>query len=335
MGNQEIIFNENPEDEIISSLNTGNFIRAFKLSEDWLKSIPLEAKLSFDSQLAKQAFLLTRHLYNKQERLNIIQDHREKANFSRKILEQMIQISHSNEKIKSPIPALTDSRVWQTIHFILHSLIANSLAKVLAGQKAYKLDHEEIIQLATSLIFTGNWKASADALNFLLNVNRQNATAHLLQSYVSYSLHDETNFYIELREAFFIQPDVIKGNWHFLPGGIFTHFWDEVQALNLGVSRSYREYALLLELNNIYKIKREITQHEFEQFKTQFQTLYRNYVENGSNNHDVKPRLLHLLCWIIDYVVLIKDYDLLENYRDIMIELDNESWQLYNAIMNK
>ena len=149
---------------------------------------------------------------------------------------------------------------------------------------------------------------------------------HFLLSFVYYRLNQESKFYIHLREALFLKPEVIDGYTRFLPESIFADLWLQIKNEDEKDIVKFRYFALALEINGLFPSKREMKPDEFRKLESDFLKMYREFKEHANLRAAMQPRILHYLCWLVYYSQKLKNFDKLEDYRTIMLQIDPETW---------
>ncbi len=314
---------DSPEEEIQANMVIGNFNRALGLSEKWLKSFSLSEQNSLDHRKAKEAFLYSRFFIHRQERTAKIPVSGERARTYMRFLREIKELRQDNGYDRDI------SSFWGSVQFYIHTQIAEGLARDFAGQKSYNLDVDEVMQLATSLCEIENYKAAEEALLFVYQVNMKHALANFLLGIVYFHLNDHRKFQIHMREALFIKPDVLTGYRRFLPPGVYQDLWRHIEERDISELMKNRYYALTLEINGLYPHKRKINADEFRKLEHDFQKLFEEYKSNPNLQDEMQPRILHYLCWLVEYSQRARDFEKFEDYRSLMIDLDIAIWSTF------
>lgn len=314
---------ESPADEIVLNLVSANFSRAVTLSEDWLKSLSVDNRNKLIEREAEEAFILSRFLQNRHERISSLKPGADKA---RTFLEYLDQLQKTAEAEKFD---LQRSRFYRAAETYLHGQIADSLARDFAGQQSYNLEHSEIVQLALSLIKIGKFTSASEVLQFLHRINRRNAEVNFLLASVSYHLNRRADFDRFFREALFLKPEIILQYRNLIPPGVYLDLWRELGVEEMSPVIRARNYALLLEVNGLYTYQRDTGEREARHLENEFKKLHLEYTNNIKMRDELLPRILHYLCWLILYMQKSHDYDRLEEYRAVMIDLDEEIWDTF------
>jgi len=309
---------DSPEEEIQANLVIGNFNRSHQLAELWLASIPLTEKDGSDYLKAKEAFVYSRFFLHRQERSAKMKLGAERARTFLQFLHEIKELRDENGFSSASF----QSSYWQSVHYFIHTQIAEGLAHDFAGQKSYNLELEEVMQLATSLSEIENWKAAEEALLFVYQVNPRHALANFLLANVYFHSNIEGKFQLHLREALFLKPDLLAGYTRFLPSGVFQELWEHIDERDIADIVKYRYYALTLEINGLYKKKRKMAEDEFRRLEQNFAKIQIEYKENLAMRDEIEPRVLHYLCWIIEYCQQLRFFDKFEEYRALMIDID-------------
>lgn len=324
--NDQSQFTDSPLDEILQSIFAANFSRAVKVASDWLKTIPLDNTDSFEHHQAREAFILGRYFLHRQDRLTRMTPGADKAREYIAILADIADLR--NESGLSQVLG-SQSDVLKSIEYHIHSRIAEGLAKDFAGQKSYHLDKSEILQLAVSLIEIENFKSAGEVLDFLIKMQSRTSIASFLMAYVCYRKGDEECFSVNLREALFQQPEVLGDYLRYLPGGVYYDVWEQIDGSDHTDILKYRYYALMLEVNGLYRFKRKLTQKELEKIEIDFEKLYREFKNSAGLYEELAPRVMHFLTWLVYNCHQNKDFDRLQDYRSMFIDIDKEIWETF------
>ncbi|MDH5720173.1 MAG: hypothetical protein OEZ13_06060 [Spirochaetia bacterium] len=312
---------EFPEEEIRNSLIAANFGRACQLAKEWLEAAPLELRNTRQHKIAEESYVYGRFFFHRQERINQTPGSADKARLYLKFLDELIEIRKERE-----LSETIENSIWPDVYKMIHMHVAEGFARAFAGQKSYNLDQTEVIQLAVSLIEINNWPGAKESLLFMYKMNPKNALYNFLLSHVYYQLGEMDLFLTHLREALFIKPEVIEEYEKYLPEGAFQKIWDHLSGEDFSKIARYRYFALYLEINGSYKIKREISDKELEKTEEDFEKLYLQFKDSKNKPflEDLKPRVLHLLAWLMYYAEEKKKLDSLERYSSIMKKIDQD-----------
>lgn len=313
------------EDETLQNIIGGNFSRALQICDQWMDSLSVEQVTQKDIEFMKisEAYFYSRFFAHRQERLGKIPQGAERARLFINFFQE-IESLHSEKKFSK------DSSVYEAISFYMHKQIADGLAKAFAGQKAYSLQLEELLQLARSLVEIENWNAALETLTFIHQYNSRNPEVLLLIAFVYLRLDDVEKFQKNFREALFIKPEVLENYTQFIPTGNFSRLWDELIEQNYPFPIIFRFYALFAETNGLYASLHDfdssLTPHEAEKTEQDFKKLYRHYQKKQTAQDTTLPRLLHILCWLLLYYQN-KQKESFQEYRDIFNNLEPSLWQ--------
>jgi len=310
-------------EEIRNFLFGGNFQAAFQTSKEWLDSLTLDKKNSVEYLRAQEAFLYSRYFLHRQERILRVASGEARARLFLEFLHGLEEVRKENKYDKHGDPLF-----WETVASYIHAQVADGFAKAFAGQKSYNLDDKEVIQLSVSLLKVGKWRQSLEALTFLHRYNPYNPEVHILMSFAHYNLNDETLFLFHFREALFIKPELLGEYYDFVPPEIIRKL-DSVETGENDDIYKYRNYALLLEINGFYKAQRPIVNKELARIEPEFLTEYEQFNKNREFYHDLLPRLLLSLCWLILAYKQRDEYEKSEYYRNIMQEISPDTWDTF------
>ena len=246
-----------PESEVESHITNGNYEKAVEVSANWLASNTEQQEDTAEYHKAKESYVYSKFFLDRSERIQISSPGRERANVFIGYLEQL-------EKLRKKHHFHLMNSIWQVVFRMVHSEIAANLAKDMAGQKSYSLEENHIFQLVFSLIELQNFQGAQDALRFLYNMKPNNSLVNLLFAFVYGELGNLPQTEIFLREALFIDPDILKKHSRLIPGGAFRELWDEVELLGLEDEVKCRNFALLVESNGLYSEKRDANVQEIK-----------------------------------------------------------------------
>ena len=161
--------------EVQESLFKGNYQAALRTSRKWLDEFPYTEKDSDQYKKAEEAFLYSRYLSSRQERVN-------NMNPGEQIARAYLEFLKGIEKlrIEYKLDLNGDPHFWDGVSKMIHAKIAEGFAKAFAGQKSYNLNDKEVIQLGTSLLCLEKWSSALEALAFLHRYNKVNPEVNLL-----------------------------------------------------------------------------------------------------------------------------------------------------------
>lgn len=303
-------------DEILAA----NFPRAVQLAENWLKSLPLPrekenaANPEYDEAMA--AYEIARFLQHRQERIATLPAGSERARVFREMLGQLQQ--------KDP-----QSTVARAAITFCHAQIAENFARDFAGQKSYQLQVSDLLQLAYSLIMIGNYNSAREVLAFILTNHPTQATAHYFAAHVANLTGNDTAFFEHYREALYLKPEVVAEYPEFLPGGVFQEIYALVQKEEYAAGERERIYALLLEVNGVYRHRRKFRTDEIRQLENEYRRLKQEHSNARSHKKAFEPRLLQLLAMLVLHAQQTQNFEKFEQYRSEMIAIDQSIWQTF------
>ncbi|MBV6493097.1 MAG: hypothetical protein LDLANPLL_01112 [Turneriella sp.] len=308
-------------DEIVSQ----NFSRASALAAHYIKELPASngATKSAEHIQADEAFEITRYLLHRSERLNIMPQGMEKG---RAFLEILDELTVNGEY----------STVRRAAIMLCHAQIADNFARDLAGQKSYQLQIKDLLQLAYSLLIIANYPSAKDVLGFVLANHSTHAGAHYLAAHAANMTGDEQNFFEHYREALYLRPEVVSEYPEFMPGGIFRDLMQLVReegysGTEQNSTKGIREriYALLLEVNGVYRYRRKLKVDEARQVESEFNRLKQEYISAREHKKAFEPRLLQLLAMLIIHAHQTQNYEKFEAFRGEMTAIDHAVWQAF------
>lgn len=302
---------------------SGKFQEAKDIAEGWLRSFPLQEKESPDYKRAQEAFLYARFFLHRQERVQAMPKGENRARTYLQFLEELKEVRREKGFDLEPSP------FWKVLSKYIHLQIAEGFAKAFAGQKSYHLNDAEIIQLAVSLLVLERWSAALDALLFLQRLQPTNWPARYLIAIASFHLKKERDFSTSMRDALFYKPEILKQHGDFLPPGVFKKLWERQLEEDQDDDLAPRKYALLLEINGLYPFKRALQKNELRHIEEEFEGEYKTYRSDRVYHEEKLPLLLHNLCWLAYSYKTSGDYEKFEEYRQIMMELSPDSWELF------
>jgi len=311
-------------EEIRDELISGNFAEAEKKSRQSLASFLLAEKNHLNYKRASEAYLYAQYFLHRQDRIQRLESDEQRARYFQDILGEINRIRAENkfEKMDNPF--------WRAMDHYLHARIAENYARAFAGQKSYNLDQNEIIQLSVSLLILEKWKAAIEALDFLLRLNRHNAAVNFLMAYATEKMNQKIKTHFHLRDALFYKPEIIAEYSDFVPGDVFEKYWLSFKDESSGKSL-YRDFALLLELNGVYKSDLELTAAELQDLERGFNDKLKVYALKPEKSGLETSELLHYLCWLILKYQKLSSYEKVEFYRQKMIDLSPDAWATFNS----
>jgi len=307
-------------EEIHDELISGNFQTAEQISRNWLSSFKLHEKNEPIYHSAVEGYTYAKFFLHRQDRLSHLQDDAAKARGYIDLFKEIGELRHENGFERK------NNLLWEAVDLFIHARIAEGFARAFAGEKSYNLNDSEIVQLGISLLKVGKWKAAEEALSFLLRLNKNNPRVNYLISYAYYKLGNSQSLQLSLREALFHNPQVVSEYPEFLPGPEFARLWESLERSD-NAARC-REFALVLELNGVYRTKRVPGSAELEKLEKQFNDLFRLYKKNPEASI-VLAEALQILCWMIYGYQKSGEYEKVEYYRSAMIALSPDSWALF------
>ncbi|MDH4261449.1 MAG: hypothetical protein OEV78_00220 [Spirochaetia bacterium] len=311
-------------EEIRDELICGNFIEAEKKSRQWLASFSLADKNNINYKRAGEAYIYSQYLLNRQDSIGRLETDDQRARYFREVLNELnrIRVEKKFEKMDNPL--------WRGIDNYLHARIAENYARAFAGQKSFNLDQNEIIQFSISLLTLEKWQTAIEALDFLLRLNRHNAAVNFLMAFAFDKLNQKVKTHVHLRDALFYKPEVISEYTEFIPGEVFEKYWRSFVSEASSEKTLYREFALLLELNGVYKSDLEISTKELQDIEREFNDKFKIFeLKNEKSGLEISE-LLHYLCWLIIKYQKNSSHDKVEFYRQKMIFLSPDAWETFN-----
>ena len=312
------------EGEIESCLFNGNYSQALETAKkDLASSDNSDGGDGGEKYLkAKEAYIYAKFFADRQDRISSIEAGKERAKMFMAYLKQL-------EDIRKKYKFQALNRFERCALHIFHSEVARSLAKEMAGQKAHNLQEADIFQLVFSLIELKDFKAARPALRFLYKMKPQNPLVNLLLAFVNYESKDAHEVDTFLREALFINPDILKEHSRFIPGEPLKKLWEELGEPPLKDEVRCRNFALLVEVNDFYQKKREVSPMELKKIEDDYQKLAQDDTHDPAIKELILPRLLHYLTWIIFYSKEHENYEKVEHYQKIMMEQESEIYNLF------
>ncbi len=317
--------------DIQSYLLANDYLKALDSATKWLESFSLEERKKESSNYlkAKESYVYSTFFVNRLDRLHSLSPGKERASFFVECLDKLKELREEHGLIDEKHGYNVDTSIWNSIYFLIHSEISQSLAKDLAGQKSYHLKEEDILQLGFSLIETHNFNQAEESLNFLYSMNSRNPLANLLLAYVQYKLKDTSKVSEFFRDALFFNPEILIGYLKFLPGNEFHSLWNSLEGTEPTEEIKCRKFALLTEVHNLCKVKRMITKKELNQIETDFQILYHDHHQTPDFKQKILPRILHYLTWLIYYHNQYESYTKADKYQILMNNIDSEMYSIF------
>ncbi len=301
-------------DEILG----GNFPRAAGLAETWLKELPAmtSREPTAEKSEAEEAYEISRYLAHRQERLAALPPGIDRAKAFEEVLHFLMQ---------NPYAAL----VRRAAIMLCHAQIADNFARDFAGQKNYQLNPKDMLQLAYSLLMIGNHTSAREVLAFMLANHPGQAAAHYLSAHAANISGNETGFFEHYRDALYLRPEVVSEYPEFLPGGIFQELYKLVHDEEYGEGVRDRIYALLLEVNGVYKHRRKLKIDEARAIEAEYRKLHNEYAAARVHKKAFEPRLLQLLAMLIIHAQQMQNFEKFEQYRSDMLSIDHSIWQTF------
>ncbi len=305
-------------DEILN----GNFPRAAGLAEGWLKDLPIPKDGApgappAERAQAEEAYEITRYLMHRHERLSNLAPGMERGKAFEDVLHDMSQ-------------AQTVSVIRRAVVMLCHAQIADNFARDFAGQKNYQLQLKDQLKLAYSLLMIANFTSAREVLSFILANHPTNAAAHYMAAHAANMTGNEQGFFEHYRDALYIKPEVVSEYPEFLPGGIFLEMLKLVHEEDYGEGVRERIFALLLEVNGVYRHRRKLKIDEARSLEAEYQKLRQEYTSARVHKKAFEPRLLQLLAMLIIHAQQMQNFDKFEVYRSEMIAIDNSIWQTFH-----
>jgi len=298
---------------IADDVQQGNFSRAQSLAENWMQQLPIGA----DRTAAESAYATARYFLHRQERLAATALGIERGRAFEEILKE---ISRSSDF----------SPVTHAAIMLCHAQIADNFARDFAGQKSYQLQLKDLLQLSYSLLVIGHFSAARDVLGFIIANNPTHAGAHYMAAWAANMTSNEELFFEHYREALYLRPEVVGDYPEFMPAGVFQDMMQLVKDEGYsdpGVRE--RIYALLLEVNGVYRHRRKLKIDEARQIEGEYQKLKQEYSATKLHKKAFEPRLLQLAAILIMHAHQMQNFEKFEHYRGEMISIDHSVWQSF------
>jgi hypothetical protein len=314
-------------DEILN----GNYPRAAGLAEAWLTELPATTQRLTKSggdgatpqnpalverAEAEEAYQIARYFMHRHERLGALPAGMERGRAFEAILED-IYAPNSNSVIR------------RAAIMLCHSQIADNFARDFAGQKNYQLQLKDLIQLSYSLLIIANYASAREVLNFVLSNHPTHAGAHYLAAHAANMTGNEAGFFEHYRDALYLRPEVASDYPEFMPGGIFREMMNLVHEEDYGEGVRERVYALLLEVNGVYRHRRKLKVDEGRILESEYQKLKQEYASARTHKKAFEPRLLQLLAMLIIHAHQTQNFEKFEIFRGDMISIDHAIWQTF------
>jgi tetratricopeptide (TPR) repeat protein len=295
-------------DEIVNA----NFPRATMLAETWLRELPVGAQ----NAEALEAYEIARLFLHRQERLGALPPGIERG----KAFEDLLGILMQANSV---------SLVRRAAIMLCHAQIADNFARDFAGQKNYQLQQKDLLQLAYSLLIIANYASAREVLAFILANYPTQAAAHYFAAHAANMTGNEIAFFEHYREALYLRPEVVSEYPEFMPGGVFQEMFKMVQEEEYGEGVRERIYALLLEVNGIYRHRRRLKIDEVRALEAEYRKLRQEYSSARVHKKAFEPRLLQLLSMLVIHAHQTQNFEKFEQYRSEMIAIDHSIWQTF------
>lgn len=299
---------------IADEVLTGNFSRALSHAEEWLSALAIGENRAE----ADDAYSLARYFVHRQERLAATPIGLERGRAFEEILKDL-----SNAPDISP--------VRRAAIMLCHGQIADNFARDFAGQKNFQLQLKDLLQLAYSLLIIANFPAAREVLNFILANNPTHAGAHYMAAHAANMTANEQAFFEHYRDALYYRPEVVADYPEFMPGGMFQDIMKMVAEEGYADTGGVREriYALLLEVNGVYRHRRKFKIDEARQLEAEYLKLRQEYQSTKLHKKAFEPRLLQLGAMLIMHAHQMQNFEKFEQYRGEMISVDHSVWQTF------
>lgn len=295
-------------DEILAM----NFPRATGLAEAWLRALPAGAA---DAE-ALEAYEITRFFFHRQERFAALTPGLERG----RAFEEMLSLLSTQP---------SGSLVRRAAIMLCHAQIADNFARDFAGQKSYQLQLKDLVQLAYSLLIIANYNSAREVLSFILANYPTHAAAHYLAAHAANMTGNENAFFEHYREALYLRPEVVSEYPEFMPAGVFSEIFRLVSDEDYGEGERERVYALLLEVNGVYRHRRKFKIDEIRTLEAEYRKLHQEYAASRTHKKAFEPRLLQLLSMLVIHAQQTQNFEKFEHYRSEMIAIDHSIWQAF------
>lgn len=305
---------------IADELLNGNFSRSLGLAEAWIKDLPAGTSLdpTPTRSEAEEAYEIARFFTHRQERLSALAPGIERGRAFEEALRDLVMAPHISPVRRAAI-------------MLCHAQIADNFARDFAGQKNYHLQLADLLQLTYSLLMIANFTSAREVLGFILANNPTHAGAHYMAAHAANMTGNEQAFFEHYRDALYFRPEVVTEYPEFMPGGIFQEMMQLVLSEGYGEGQGVREriYALLLEVNGVYRHRRKLKIDEARVLEAEYQKLRQEYNTARTHKKAFEPRLLQLLAMLIIHAHQMQSFDKFEHYRGEMISIDHSVWQTF------
>ena len=311
-------------EEVQDFLFKGNYQGAHRIARKWLDDFPFNKKDSDEYKKAEEAYLYSRYLSSRQERVNSMTP-------GKQIARAYLEFLHGMEALRKEhkLDLNGDPHFWDAVSKMIHAKIAEGFAKAFAGQKSYNLNDSEVVQLGISLLHLEKWSSALEALAFLHRYNKVNPEVNLLMSYAYYQLNQEEEFLQHFRDVLFYRPEILADYMQFVPAEFIKKFNNDLDVNKATSKKQFIKYALLLEINGFFKSQKVLNNAELKKIQSDFQSEYDQFKKNKEALKDQIPHLLLQLCWIISAYKQKDDYDKVELFREKMISLSSDTWDTF------
>lgn len=302
-----------PAQAIADEILAMNFPRATSLAESWLRGLPAGA----DDSEALEAYEIVRFFFHRQERLTTLPPGIERG----RAFEEMLELLSMRPR--------SGSLVRRAAIMLCHAQIADNFARDFAGQKSYQLQLEDLMQLAYSLLIIANYNSAREVLSFIIANYPTHAAAHYLAAHAANMTGNENAFFEHYREALYLRPEVVSDYPEFMPAGVFSEMFRLVNEEEYGAGVRERVYALLLEVNGVYRHRRKFKIDEIRAIEAEYRKLHQEYVSARVHKRAFEPRLLQLLSMLVIHAQQTQNFEKFEYYRSEMIAIDHSIWQTF------
>jgi tetratricopeptide (TPR) repeat protein len=292
-------------------LNT-NYPRATTLAETWLRELPAGAA----NAEALEAYEIARMFLHRQERLLGLAAGIERGKAFEELLGNLMQVQ-------------SVTLVRRAAIMLCHAQIAENYARDFAGQKNYQLQQKDLLQLAYSLLMIANYASAREVLAFIIANHPTQAAAHYFAAHAANMTGNETAFFEHYREALYLRPEVVSEYPEFMPGGVFRDMFRIVQEEEYGEGVRERIYALLLEVNGVYRHRRKLKTDEVRNLESEYRKLRQEYATARAHKKAFEPRLLQLLAMLVIHAHQTQNFEKFEQYRGEMVSIDHSIWQTF------
>lgn len=295
-------------DEILNA----NFPRATTLAETWLRELPAGAA----NGEALEAYEIARLFLHRQERLAALAAGIERGRAFEDLLGHLMQVQ-------------SVTLVRRAAIMLCHAQIADNFARDFAGQKNYQLQQKDLLQLAYSLLMIANYASAREVLAFIIANYPTQAAAHYFAAHAANMTGNETAFFEHYREALYLRPEVVSEYPEFMPGGVFRDIFKIVHEEEYSEGVRERIYALLLEVNGVYRHRRKLKFDEVRNLEAEYLRLRQEYAAARVHKKAFEPRLLQLLAMLVIHAHQTQNFEKFEQYRGEMVSIDHSIWQTF------